>query len=113
MNSLLTNLIPPKIPIWPKFLAWNSRSKSYISLDTWWILTSEGSKFKSDYLQSKNSCILLIIVVNFKLRLINFAYFFETPDIYIYIFDIASYIYMYIYIYIKILFRLLCIDLSF
>ena len=77
MNSLLTNLTPPKIQIWPKFLAWNSRSKSYISLNTWWISTNEDSKLKiNNCLQSKNSCILSIGVINFKLRLINFVYFF-------------------------------------
>ena len=47
INSLLTNLIPPK--------------------------------FKLDCLESKYSYILLINAINFKLCLINFVYFFETP----------------------------------
>ena len=41
--------------------------------------TNEGSKFKLDCVQSKNSYISLINVINFKLRLINFVYFFEIP----------------------------------
>ena len=48
----------------------------------WWILTNEGSKFKLDCLKFKNSYILMIDVINFKLRLINFVYFFfETRGI--------------------------------
>ena len=35
--------------------------------------------FKLDCLESKNSYILLINAVSFKLCLINFVYFFETP----------------------------------
>ena len=41
--------------------------------------TNEGSKFKLDCEESKN--MLLINVINFKLRLINFVYIFETPGI--------------------------------
>ena len=76
MNSLFANLIPPKIQSWPKFLSWNSCSKSHISINTWRILTNKGLKFKLDCLESKNSHILWINVINFKLRLINFIYIF-------------------------------------
>ena len=34
-----------------------------------------------EYVESKNSYMLLTEVINLKLRLINFAYFFETPGI--------------------------------
>ena len=71
----------PKIQSCPKFLVWNSCSKSHISINTWWILTNEGStEFKLDCVKLKNSYILWIEVINFKLALINFVYFFETPD---------------------------------
>ena len=79
MNSLLTNLIPPKIQSWPKFLARKLCFKSHIFTNTSWIVATEGSKFKLDCVESKNGYILLINVINFKLRLINFAYIFETP----------------------------------
>ena len=42
--------------------------------------TNDSSKFKLDCAKSDNSYILLIDVINFKLRFINFVYFFETPD---------------------------------
>ena len=79
MNSLLTNLIPQKIRSWPKFLAWNSYSKSHVSLSTWSISPNEGSKFNFNYQESNSSYILLIDVTSVKLHLINFVYFFETP----------------------------------
>ena len=47
-----------------------------ISLNTWWISTNEDSKFKLDCVKSKNSYILIIKVIKFKLRFINFVYFF-------------------------------------
>ena len=81
MSSLLTNLIPPKIQSLPKFLAWNLCSKSHISPNTSWIAASEGSKSKSDCIESKNSDTFFINVIKFKLCLINFVYFFETPSI--------------------------------
>ena len=74
MNSLLTNFIPPKIQSWPKFLACNLCSKSHIALKTSWIPANQGSKFKLDCVESKNSYILLIDIINSKFRLINFAY---------------------------------------
>ena len=44
----------------------------------------EGSKFiKLDCVELKHSYILWIKVINFKLHLINFVYFFETPGIWI------------------------------
>ena len=79
MNCLSTNLIPPKIQSWTKFVALNSCSKSHISLNTRWIPTDEGSKFKLDYLESKYSYILLIDLINLKFGLINFVYFFRHP----------------------------------
>ena len=81
MNSLLTNLISPKIQSCPKFLALKLCSKNHISLNTSCIPATEDSKFKSDCIESKNSYILLINVTNFKLRLVNFVYIFETPGI--------------------------------
>ena len=45
------------------------------------LLTNEGSKFELDCVEFKNSYILGITVINFKLCLINFVYmFFETPS---------------------------------
>ena len=79
LNSLLTNLIPPKIHCWPKFLAWNSRSKSHISLTTCWIPTSKGSKFKLFCVELRNKYILMMDVISFKLRLINFVYLLRHP----------------------------------
>ena len=55
INNLLRNLIPPKIQ------------------------KKKGSKFKLDCVELKNSCILLIDIISFKLHLINFVYFFDTP----------------------------------
>ena len=80
MNSVVTNLIPPKILSWPKFLAWKLCSKIHIFPNTSWISPTEDSKFKLDCVESKNGYILLIYVINFKLRLINFVYiFFRHP----------------------------------
>ena len=76
VNSLFTDLIPPKIQIWSKFLVRNLCSKSHISINIWWIPTNEGSKFKLDCLELKNIHIIWIKVINFKLSLINFVYFF-------------------------------------
>ena len=73
---VLTKLIPPKIQSWSKFLAWKLCSKSHIFLKTSWIPATEGSKFKLDCVESKNGYILLISVINFKSRFINFVYIF-------------------------------------
>ena len=54
MNRLLTNLIPPKMQSWPKFLAGNLCSKSHIFLNTSWIPANEGSKFKLDCVELEN-----------------------------------------------------------
>ena len=43
------------------------------------IPTNEGSKFKLDFVEFRNSYILMINIINVNLRLINFVYFFETP----------------------------------
>ena len=43
------------------------------------ILTNEGSKFKLDCIKTKNSYILLIDDINFKLCLIDFVYLFRHP----------------------------------
>ena len=43
------------------------------------ILTNEGSKLKLDCVEFENGYILLIYNINFKLRLINFTYFFRHP----------------------------------
>ena len=53
--------------------------KSHISLNTWLISTNEGSKFKFDPLESKDSYMLWINAINFKLRLITSVYVFEIP----------------------------------
>ena len=39
------------------------------------VATNQGSKFKLDCVESKNSYIVLINGISFKLRLINFVYF--------------------------------------
>ena len=64
---------PQKIQSWPKFLAWNFCSKGHISLNTWWIPTNEGSKFKYACVKLKNSYLFMIYVISFKLRLIYFV----------------------------------------
>ena len=64
----------PKNSKLAKISSLNLRSKSRIFLNTWWIQKSDVSKFKLDCVESKNSYILLIDVINFKLRLINFVY---------------------------------------
>ena len=56
--------------------------KSHISINTLWILTNEGSKFKLDRVELKHSYILWIKVINFKTRLIDIVYFFEIPSTY-------------------------------
>ena len=50
-----------------------------ILYNTLWIPTNEGSRFKLDCLKSNNRHISLIDAHNFKLSLVNFVYFFETP----------------------------------
>ena len=56
--------------------------KSYLSLNTCWIPTNEGSKLKLDFVESKNSRVSLMIdVLSFKLCLVDFVYFFDTPGI--------------------------------
>ena len=75
INNILTNLTPPKIKSLPKFPA---HVQIAISLRTKWIPTNEDSKFKSDCAESKDGYIMLTDVINFKLRLINLAYIFET-----------------------------------
>ena len=40
----------------------------------------QGLKIKLDRVKSKSSYILLIKVINFKLSLINYVHFFETPS---------------------------------
>ena len=42
-------------------------------LNTSWTVANEGSKFKLHCVESKNSYISLIDVINFKLRLVNFV----------------------------------------
>ena len=74
INSLMTNLIPPKIQIWPKFLAQYLYLNRHSLLNTLWIPTNEGSKFTLDCLESNNSHISLIDVNN--LTLLNFVYLF-------------------------------------
>ena len=74
MNSLLINLIFPKIQSCPKFLVRHLCSKCHFSLITSWIPANEGLEFKLDSLKSRNSLILLIDIINFKLRLIEFVY---------------------------------------
>ena len=74
MNSLLTNFIPHKNSKLAKLLFGNSCLKSHISINTCWIPTNESLKFKIDCLESKNSYILLIDAISFKLRLISFVY---------------------------------------
>ena len=80
MNGLLTNLIPPppkkkksKLAIISslKFMFKKLRVSPYLMVPT-----NEFSKFKLDCVKSKNSYILLMDVINFKLRLINFLYLF-------------------------------------
>ena len=46
------------------------------SFDTSCIPPNEGSKFELDCVESKNSCILLIDIISFKLRLTKFVYIF-------------------------------------
>ena len=82
-NSLLTNLIPPKIQSWSKFLVRNLCSNSLISINTWWIPIDEGSKFELACLESKNSHILWIDFISLKFRLINFVYFFLRHPLYV------------------------------
>ena len=53
-----------------------------MSLNTSQIQANESSKLKLDYMEPKNSYILLINVINFKLRLIKFVYIFETSVIF-------------------------------
>ena len=65
----LLGIISPKpFPIRDKF----PRQKA-ISLS---ILANKGSEFKLDCVEFNNSYILLINVINFKIRLINFVYTF-------------------------------------
>ena len=52
---------------------------------------NEGSKFKLESLEVKDSYIFLVDIVNFKLRLINFVYFFETTTIFARFFRLAMY----------------------
>ena len=71
-NSLLANLIPPKIRSWPKSLFGKSCSISHTSIDIGRISTNEGSKL--DGVKSKNNHI--IDIHNFESGFINFVYFF-------------------------------------
>ena len=76
MNSLLTNLIHPKFQSWPEFARLKFMFKNSYLFQYLMDLTNEGSKFKLDCVKSKNSYILLIDVINFKLCLINCIYIF-------------------------------------
>ena len=77
MNSLLTNLIPQKFKVGQNYYREIHVQKA--------IPTHEGSKFELDCVVFKSSYILMIDVISFKLRLINFVYFFETqPVVYSY-----------------------------
>ena len=82
MNSLLTNLIPQKNSKLAKISILKFTFKSHASFNTSWIPTNEDSKFKLDCAESENSCILLIDVISFKLRLINFVYIFLRHLVY-------------------------------
>ena len=79
IKSLLTNLIPPKNSELPKISSLKFMFKSQNSLSNSWIPANKGSKFKLDYAKSKNSYILLMEVINFKLSAINLVYLIETP----------------------------------
>ena len=50
--------------------------KSHTSLDTSWIPANEGAKFNLDSIAFKIIYVLLIYVINFTLRLVNFVYIF-------------------------------------
>ena len=78
IKFMKTNLTPPKIPIWSKFLAWDLCWKSYISLSISWIPANEDSKFKLDCVESENSYILLIDAVNFQSRLTLYIIVFKS-----------------------------------
>ena len=56
--------------------------KGYISLNTRWIPTNDGSNINLECLEVKNSNIFFINIIIFKLYLINFVYFFETTAIF-------------------------------
>ena len=52
-----------------------------MSVNTGWIPTNRDQHFL-DCVETKNCDILLIDVINFKLQLINFVYFFETSGMF-------------------------------
>ena len=70
INSSLTNLIPSQIKVGQNFYLEIHVQKA----NTCGIPTNQGSKFKLDCVKFKNSYILMIDVIKFKLRLINFVY---------------------------------------
>ena len=75
MNSLLTNLMLTEIKLTKIFRLKFMLKRTYLSqylIDS----TNECLKLKLECLEIKNSYILLIDVINFKLRLINFIYLF-------------------------------------
>ena len=77
MKSLSTNLDTLKNSKLAKFSILKSMFKKPYLSQYLWIPTNEGSKFKLDCVQAKNCYIILMDVINFKLRLINFVYIFS------------------------------------